>query len=141
MEKIRICIRCKLELPVSAFTKAKNGNKGYTSRCSKCIYDSYYKNKNDKDKYIKKLYQIKYYYNLSKEEYEKLVNNCNNSCLICRKSSTELKTGLCVDHSHKTNKIRGLLCQDCNRGLGMFKENIQFLKNAINYLENTEVND
>ena len=40
-----------------------------------------------------------------------------------------------MDHCHKTKKIRGLLCHTCNSGLGMFKDNIEYLKNAIKYLE------
>ena len=42
---------------------------------------------------------------------------------------------LVVDHCHKTGKIRGLICDSCNVGLGRFKDNIDNLKNAIKYLE------
>ncbi len=41
----------------------------------------------------------------------------------------------CVDHCHKTGKIRGLLCASCNGGLGLFKDNPQALANAILYLK------
>jgi Recombination endonuclease VII len=40
-----------------------------------------------------------------------------------------------VDHCHKTNKVRGILCNGCNIGLGSFKDDINLLKNAIKYLE------
>ena len=132
----RICKRCNLDLPIEKFNKSKKGVKGFTSKCRSCIYLAYYKDKRDNNKYKSKLYQIKYFFNLSKEQYEDLVEKCQNSCLICKQKAEELQTGLCVDHCHSTNKVRGLLCQNCNRGLGMFKDNIQFLKNAINYLEN-----
>ena len=41
----------------------------------------------------------------------------------------------CIDHCHKTGKIRGLLCDTCNRALGLFKDDIQMLKNSVAYLE------
>ena len=45
---------------------------------------------------------------------------------------------LSVDHSHTTGTVRGVLCHRCNVGLGMFKDNIESLRSAINYLENRE---
>lgn len=41
----------------------------------------------------------------------------------------------CIDHDHKTGKIRGLLCGFCNKAIGLLKENINILRNAIHYLE------
>ena len=40
-----------------------------------------------------------------------------------------------VDHCHITNKVRGLLCHDCNRALGLLKDNTSILSSAINYLQ------
>jgi hypothetical protein len=42
---------------------------------------------------------------------------------------------LCVDHSHRTGKVRGLLCIECNTGLGRFEDKLQILINAIHYLK------
>jgi hypothetical protein len=53
-----------------------------------------------------------------------------NKCWIC-----ESKTSLVVDHDHSTGKVRGLLCSLCNTSLGGFKDNIESLKKAIEYLE------
>lgn len=50
-------------------------------------------------------------------------------------STEELKRRLFVDHCHKTNKIRGLLCINCNNGLGAFKDNVFSLNRAIQYLK------
>jgi len=42
---------------------------------------------------------------------------------------------LCVDHCHKTGKVRGLICNSCNIGLGVFKDNVEVLQRAIEYLK------
>ena len=83
------------------------------------------------------LYHVKRKYGLSEEEYKALGSTCN----LCGKSfKNELKFQtwkkvLCVDHDHKTNKVRGLLCNGCNRGLGMFNDNSELLRKAADYLD------
>lgn len=58
-------------------------------------------------------------------------------CQICSRDLRELELrDIHLDHDHKTGKIRGLLCFNCNAGLGHFKDDISRLKNAIDYLEN-----
>lgn len=52
-----------------------------------------------------------------------------NRCLICKED-----VQLVIDHCHRTGIVRGLLCENCNRGLGMFKENVANLAVAANYL-------
>jgi hypothetical protein len=74
-------------------------------------------------------------YNIDLEEYYKILNEQNNQCAICKKSSTDLKYMLAVDHCHKTGKVRGLLCSHCNTGLGQFKDDPNLLQLAINYLK------
>jgi hypothetical protein len=76
--------------------------------------------------------QRKFNYNITKEEYEKLLDLQNNSCIICSRSFSEVKP--VVDHDHSTNIIRGILCNDCNLGLGRFKDSIQIMLKAIQYL-------
>lgn len=82
-------------------------------------------------------------YRLSENELLKLIEIQNNKCAICKrelnKSITDCNNkslDLCVDHCHNSKQVRGLLCRDCNLALGMFKDSIEFLKNAINYITN-----
>lgn len=69
-------------------------------------------------------------YKITVEEHSKLLSNQNNACAICLK-----ETKLAIDHDHGTGKVRGLLCPKCNGGLGMFLDNPDLLRKAINYLE------
>lgn len=82
-----------------------------------------------KDGYTKRIYQR---YGLTKEEYDHLLHIQGGLCAICLQES---KTKLHVDHCHNTGKVRGLLCGNCNRALGLFKDNVLYLENAKNYLK------
>lgn len=63
----------------------------------------------------------------------------NNKCAVCDgegfKMAEHHKSKLVVDHCHKSGTVRGLLCHNCNRALGLFKDKIDVLKRAIKYLE------
>lgn len=78
---------------------------------------------------------------ISIEEYNKMFESQNGRCAICNEIETRKsrKEGnicrLTIDHCHKTDKVRGLLCHECNTGLGKFKDNIELLLNAMAYLE------
>ena len=77
---------------------------------------------------------LKHFYNMSKEEYDFLLNKQNDKCAICKKKC-RIRLRLGVDHCHETDTIRGLLCLKCNTALGMLEDNIDLFKNAIDYLK------
>jgi hypothetical protein len=68
-------------------------------------------------------------YKITFEQRKEMEKSQEGRCLICK---THAK--LCVDHCHKSLKVRGLLCRSCNLGLGYFKDNCSFLSEAILYL-------
>jgi hypothetical protein len=80
-------------------------------------------------------------YDVTLEWYRQQLFKQNNVCAICKQSETSVIRGkviaMPVDHDHTTGKVRGLLCTKCNRGLGLFRDNIGFLKSAISYLNST----
>jgi len=47
---------------------------------------------------------------------------------------------LAIDHNHLTNKVRGLLCNKCNQGIGFFNDNVHLLSEAIKYLNESSYN-
>lgn len=71
-------------------------------------------------------------YGITKEQYDALLTKQSGRCKICE---SQLGCDLRVDHNHETGEIRGLLCPNCNSGLGLFKEDPQRLENAIAYLK------
>jgi hypothetical protein len=105
----------------------------------------YERNKDKKAIYVKKrraeypeIYRdlaYKYKYGISITDYKKLLIEQNNCCAICKISQEDINYHLVVDHCHTTNKIRGLLCRNCNLSLGYFRDNIQIIKNSITYLK------
>lgn len=79
-------------------------------------------------------YALKKGYGISLKEYTRMKESQNNTCLICGAPPSENKR-LHVDHCHKSKKVRGLLCNFCNGGLGFFKDKIRSLRKAIAYLK------
>ena len=59
-------------------------------------------------------------------------------CGICKEFLSKETKEVMVDHCHETNRIRGLLCRRCNIGLGMFKDNVNILAEAIQYLNKAD---
>lgn len=78
---------------------------------------------------------LKRQYGLSLEDFERLNRAQKGRCAICGEKVTDRP--LDVDHCHKTNRVRGLLCHRCNLGLYTFKDDPYILRIAVAYLERT----
>jgi hypothetical protein len=68
------------------------------------------------------------------EMYQAFLKIQDHVCAICKKPDPNGKR-LAVDHDHQTQQVRGLLCSWCNRGLGMFRDDVAAVKRAAIYLE------
>ena len=78
-------------------------------------------------------------YGLTIEQYNELFVVQNGLCAICKTSGKIIRgRSLYVDHNHETKQVRGLLCHNCNFGIGNFKENIDSLLSAVKYLKQNE---
>jgi len=79
--------------------------------------------------------QLKRNFGITNDDYNKLFNEQNGKCKICGIHKNQLNKNLCVDHNHNSGKIRGLLCQKCNAGLGAFNDQTTIISSALNYLQ------
>jgi len=119
--KNKKCTSCNTVKPVTEFHKNSGCKYNVDSKCKVCKLEYYNTNKEKyKEKYFKKTY------NLSLEEYKRL----GTTCKICGGTSN-----MVVDHNHHTGEVRGLLCSQCNSGLGFFKDSSTNLLEAVKYLD------
>lgn len=126
------CANCRKTKPEIDFKISKTGN--VSKECIECKEKFSKKVDRTSKEYIRKR-QLKYSYGIDLEYYNHLFESQEGKCAICKTHQIELEKTLSVDHCHKTNIIRGLLCGNCNTVLGMAKDNITTLENAISYLK------
>ena len=79
--------------------------------------------------------RLKRNHGLTMEEYNQLIQLQNNRCVICTEEFNTKDRRACVDHNHKTGKIREILCNQCNSALGFLKENIATMQSMIEYVQ------
>jgi hypothetical protein len=121
-----ICKNCNKEF------KEKNNTQIYCSiQCRKKFNEkATYRRRIKEDPIFNRKMNLRWKYNISWDEYLKLYQQQHGKCAICGKQEEFLIT----DHDHKNGRIRGLLCQLCNSGIGFLKDDIKILKKAIYYL-------
>ena len=111
---------------------------------AKDTYKRYNKNNQEKRRKYYEEFRRKYpdkiiyqgrmrHYGITKIQFDEILSKQNGVCAIC-KGSVVGKRKCHIDHDHSNNKVRGILCQDCNLGIGRLKENIDIFNFAINYL-------
>lgn len=96
------------------------------------VNQQWHENNKEKHKRMAWKSHLKIKYRLTPEEYEAMQKAQGGKCYICQQKQEKK---LAVDHCHKTNEVRGLLCHHCNSGLGYFRDSIQALKKAAIYLQ------
>lgn len=138
---LKVCKQCGTEAysdsDLELFKKDKSKTHGRRNICKSCDNKrtsvAYYKNKEKHKEYGRKKH-LKSKYGLTVECYDKMLKSQDNQCEICKIHVSELAKPLYIDHCHSTGKVRGLLCQHCNSGLGHFRDNIDSLLKASQYL-------
>lgn len=159
---LKTCITCKEEKPETEFYSngytRVDGSKKSRNDCKSCCRkrrQQYFRdpdkrkgiNKRRRKNYISdngcrrglnKMYALRSLYGLTVTDFERMLQNQNSSCAICGVSDHDTHKGLFIDHDHKTQEVRGLLCINCNNGLGHFRDSEELLFAAANYLSQSK---
>jgi hypothetical protein len=143
------CGRCKEILPLQMFYNMTASPDGKGARCKPCDTAARKESRARHPVGTKRGYRdriLRLRYNITLADYERMFEQQGNSCKICgttnplgegnqRDTSRWKSWSFAVDHCHTTGKIRGLLCNPCNRGLGFFRDSPELLQQAVDYLE------
>lgn len=142
-EQHKTCCVCGERKHFDLFYNFKNKSDNKSYRCKVCDDEAKKKwsTKNPDQAYTSmRKRNLKSRYGISLTEYKKMFEAQGCKCAIC--GTTENNTtgdrkdwNFAVDHDHQTGKVRGLLCNNCNRALGLFQDNAQLLAEAKKYLE------
>lgn len=126
MQKVT-CKKCKETKLASDFYQISGYKNGMHPWCRKCFGNSV------RNSYLKRTYGI------DSGQYDSMLSAQDGGCGIClKKEDTTLASGksksLAVDHDSKTGQIRGILCENCNRGIGLLAHDTELLRRATEYL-------
>jgi protein-arginine kinase activator protein McsA len=134
------CSKCNTVRDYFEFYKDSQSKDGYAYSCKPCRkeYEIQY---SKTDKYKEKIRRIRWKeagIDITFEQYQEMLKEQNSCCAVCGTNVNQFNKGMCVDHNHTTGKVRGLLCTDCNRGIGSLKDNKELLQKALDYLNKYE---
>ena len=144
---MKVCTICKKEHDLTHYYKSKTTPDGLDYRCKTC-HNQQRRDRNAANPekyYIKRREQaLKHHYGITLYEYKKMFEGQGKVCACCGTSDTSVPTtsvfgvtdlSFVVDHCHTTGVIRGLLCTNCNRGIGLLGDTKESLQKALNYLD------
>jgi len=143
-----VCTKCEEDKTESEFHTRKDTKLGRRSHCKVCVntrnlfrYHEFADVKVSHNKASRKhLLRVKY--GISTEIYDAMLEKQKGVCYICNMPESHAKTSfLCIDHDHKTGKVRKLLCSHCNIAIGRAREDTDILSKMIRYLEEHKEND
>lgn len=133
----KLCRRCFESRSVSEFSRQAKSPDGLQFFCKPCFLEIRKKWKvanPAKQKRIDRRSDLKKKFGITVNEYDTMLKRQGGVCAICRKKCKSSRV-LAVDHNHATGAIRGLLCGNCNRGLGCYQDDKDLMRAAIAYLD------
>lgn len=146
----KACSKCGKIKPLDAFSPNKAMKSGHQSACKVCCRPyrrAYYKRHSERLKYEMREYRkqrpgyarnvlLKCLYGITEVDYQHLLNLQGGACAICKTTEPGGKQKVFhVDHCHETGIVRGLLCNKCNIGIGMLRDDATIVRAAADYLE------
>jgi hypothetical protein len=140
------CLKCQEFKPLTAFAKCSKRTDKLQPWCKKCRadYNRVYSRETQRGKRRygamtpeqRRLRKVAFSYGVDGETYARMLREQNGVCALCKKPETmRNRENLCVDHDHATGRVRGLLCQKCNQGLGYLGDTVESLEAAIAYIK------
>ncbi len=147
--ELQECVRCHLALPLLEFYKRPSSPLSYRTTCRKCIYLQTKARLSDQERYAyakkyrednpraMRSYYFKYKYGITMDGYDSLYVDQKGCCAICGKHKDSLIVD--HDHDHASGAVRGLLCYQCNTGIGQLQDNVDILTKAIEYIKGYSV--
>lgn len=134
----KACSRCKSTKSIADFGANKSTADGRNAYCKPCARqvsgERYHDTRTPWKRYI---YRLRVRYGLTLEQYRGMLKSQTGRCAICKKKFVERKDTH-VDHCHRTGKVRGLLCSNCNRALGYAKDDPRLLRAMARFLEKAQ---
>ncbi|KKM28200.1 hypothetical protein LCGC14_1566990 [marine sediment metagenome] len=136
---MKVCSICRQEKPLSEYYRRKTRKNAVQAACKVCCLkrlNAFGKTKKGKicqKNYFKK-HQRRYTIlqaGLTIKGYNRLFEQQNGCCAICERPQSDFIKHFDIDHNHKTGKIRGLLCHNCNKNLGLYENNQRSFKQNI----------
>lgn len=136
-QELKVCTKCNTAKEKKEFSARNTRPCKLASHCKDCC-NKWRREYKQKMPHIYKEYEhqrgLKRNYQLSKKDYDNMLQSQKGNCACCDRPATTFKRRLHVDHDHKTGQVRGLLCTQCNPGLGYFEDSTKRLEMAIKYL-------
>lgn len=135
MSETRICTKCHIQKPTGEFYLQRG--KYFRPNCKTCenARSREYDRKNRaRRREQNREWTLRKQFGISGDDYRELLQKQQGTCAICGQQCPSGRQ-LAVDHDHRTGAVRGLLCGNCNNGLGRFKDSPVLLRRAANYLE------
>lgn len=157
MNNKKQCNKCLEDKDLAEFFSDKNSKDGRYSVCKKCknaktaewraknrkrcadIAREWRKKNVEKDRWYNTVRYLRTRYKITPERYKELLDEHNHKCAICGGLESRNRRGirmkLCIDHCHKTGKIRGILCSSCNSAIGYLRDDPSIIGKCIEYVE------
>lgn len=130
----KVCPRCKVWKPREGFHKTRSKKDGLQSHCKGCGTASngrWSAANPGRRREISRKSHLKRMYGMAPAAYEAMYSTQKGCCCICG----EHHPRLCVDHDHATGRVRALLCDPCNHGVGSFRDRPDVIRKAAEYVE------
>ncbi len=133
---MRKCKPCGEYKTLDNFVKDKRKPHGRGYNCYECAASASCKKRTKQGAAGRRDRWLKSEHGINLKTYEQMLSEQKSKCLICFQHQSKFRKPMAVDHCHKTNKIRGLLCEGCNMALGQFKDDPNIIQSAFRYILN-----